>query len=104
MDTRRSVGQASAGSIFMRERLSMQARRRRLIEAAAQIACFAAQKFGPGKMTNESKTSLSNAGPADHLGAAGRAPNLDFLNHCIVGGLPNGGSGASGKSCGRREP
>ena len=84
-------------------RISMRAGRRRRLEAAAQIACFAARKPGPRKMRNEPKTSLSNGGLADSRGAEGRSPNTSLLNHCIVGGLPFRGSRTSGKSNARRE-
>jgi hypothetical protein len=82
--------------------ISMRARRRRRFEAAAQIACFEAWNPGTGNMRNETKTSLSNGGLADSRGAAGRSPDSGLLNHCVVGGLPFGGSRASGKSNERR--
>lgn len=84
-------------------RTSMRASRRRRFGASAQMAGFAARKPGPGNMRNEPKTSLSNGGPADSRGAAGRSPNSGLRNHCIVGGLPFGSSRASGISNGWRE-
>lgn len=83
--------------------ISIWASRRRQLEAAAQIACFAARKPGPRNMRNEPKTSLSNGGLADSRGAEGRSPNTSLLNHCIVGGLPFRGNRTSGKSNARRE-
>jgi hypothetical protein len=83
-------------------RILMRASRRRRIETAAQLASFAARKPGPGNMSNEPKTSLSNGG-LDSRGAAGRSLMSGRLNLCIFGGRPFGGSRASGKSNGWRE-
>jgi hypothetical protein len=52
---------------------------------------------------DETETSRSNKGLPDSRAAMGRSPNSGLLNHCIVGGLPFGGSCRGGESYGWRE-